>query len=139
MSAYLDKSQGITFVYSNIFDLYKKAKDSKLDAPFAVEGMKAAAPGMNPATNPLNGTLGRVIKAADLAKEAPQAFKPAELKTSETARTFPVPMGVREAEEKAAKLRSVQNLQKNLSDLSSAHEKLRFLLQELESLTKKKG
>lgn len=127
MSAYLDKSQGITFVYSNIFDLYKKAKDSKLDAPFAVEALRSEAP-----------ALGRVIKAADVAKEAPQAFKPAELKTTETQRTFPVPMGVQEAEEKARKLRSVQNLQKNLSDLSNAHDKLRFLLQELESLTKKK-
>lgn len=127
MSAYLDKSQGITFVYSNIFDLYKKAKESRLDAPFAVEALRSEAP-----------TRGRVIKASELAKEAPKAFQPAELKTSETQRTFPVPMGVQEAEEKARKLRSVQNLQKNLSDLSSAHEKLRFLLQELESLTKKK-
>lgn len=127
MSAYLDKSQGITFVYSNIFDLYKKAKDSKLDAPFAVETLRASEPAM-----------GRVIKAADVAKEAPKAFAPAELKTTETQRTFPVPMGVQEAEERARKLRSVQNLQKNLSDLNSAHDKLRFLLQELESLTKKK-
>jgi hypothetical protein len=129
MSAYLDKSQGITFVYSNIFDLYKKAKDSKLDAPFAVETLRGTA--SEPA-------VGRVIKAADLAKEAPKAFQPAELKTTDTQRTFPVPMGVQEAEERARKLRSVQSLQKNLSDLSSAHEKLRFLLQELESLTKKK-
>lgn len=120
MSAYLDKSQGITFVYSNIFDLYKKAKEAKLDAPFVAEQP-------------------RVLKAADL--KAAQPFRPEELKTPATERPFPVPMGVREAEEKAKKLgaRPVANLQKNLTDLSDAHEKLRFLLQELESLTKKKN
>ncbi len=129
MSAYLDKSQGITFVYSNIFDLYKKAKESRLDAPFAVESLRGPAASGEPA-------MGRVIKAADMAKEATKPFQPAELKNAE--RTFPVPMGVREAEEKARRLKSVQGLQKNLNDLSSAHEKLRFLLQELETLTKKK-
>lgn len=118
MSAYLDKSQGVTFVYSNIFDLYKKAKESKLDAPFVAE---------------------RVIKAETLKNAQP--FRPEELKAPATERTFPVPMGVREAEEKAKKLgaRPVANLQKNLNDLTDAHEKLRFLLQELESLTKKKS
>jgi hypothetical protein len=49
-------------------------------------------------------------------------------------------MGVREAEEKAKKqnMRPVASLQKNLNELTDAHEKLRFLLQELDSLTKKK-
>jgi hypothetical protein len=125
MSAYLDKSQGITFVYSNIFDLYQKAKESKLDAPFVAERP-------------------RVLKEASPAAGKAEAFAPKELETPNGERTFPVPMGVREAEEKAkaigqlAPSRPVANLQKNLSDLSQAHEKLRFLLQELESLTKKK-
>ncbi len=114
MSAYLDRSQGITFVYSNIFSLYKRAKDAKIDAPFVVERP-------------------RVIKdGADVADyEAPKL---------ETERPFAVPMGVREAEEKAKRLemRPLGKLQKNLSELTDAHEKLRFLLQELESLTKKK-
>lgn len=117
MSAYLDKSQGITFVYSNIFDLYKKAKEAKLDAPFVAE-------------------RSRVLKNAPVA----ESFQPSELVAPEGERTFAVPMGVREAEEKAKlkESRPVANLQKNLADLSNAHEKLRFLLQELESLTKKK-
>ncbi|RZA07311.1 MAG: hypothetical protein EOP11_08025 [Proteobacteria bacterium] len=123
MSAYLDKSQGITFVYSNIFDLYQKAKESKLDAPFVAERP-------------------RVMKENTAKVEN---FAPQELESPSGERPFPVPMGVREAEEKAKVLsqmiapsRPVANLQKNLSDLSQAHEKLRFLLQELESLTKKK-
>ncbi len=126
MSAYLDKSQGVTFVYSNIFDLYKKAKESKLDAPFVAEPVRSLE-------SP------RVLKAADI--KAAEPFRPEELKAPSSERPFPVPMGVREAEEKAKKMnmRPVANLQKNLSELTDAHEKLRFLLQELEGLTKKKG
>ena len=117
MSAYLDKTQGVTFVYSNIHDLLLKAKNAKLDSPYVAEQP-------------------RVLKAKDVKVEE---FKPAELKSE--ARPFPVPMGVREAEEKAKRqtMRPVANIQKNLSELTDAHEKLRFLLQELESLTKKKS
>lgn len=122
MSAYLDKSQGITFVYSNIFDLYKKAKESKIDAPFVAERTAPQA---------------RVLKEG-VAKV--EAFQARELETNTGERPYAVPMGVREAEEKAKRqnMRPVANLQKNLNELTDAHEKLRFLLQELESLTKKK-
>ena len=125
MSAYLDKSQGITFVYSNIYDLYKKAKNSKLETPFVAER-----------------SSGRVIKAEEFAKhEAARVdtFQPKELEVKAGERSFAVPMGVKEAEEKALKqkLSSVQSLQKNLSNLTEAHAKLRFLLQELETITKK--
>jgi ribosome assembly protein YihI (activator of Der GTPase) len=118
MSAYLDKSQGITFVYSNIFELYQKAKNSKLDAPFTAE-------------------RSRVIKKG---QEKVEEFQVRQLDAPVGERPFPVPMGVREAEEKAARqnMRPVASLQKNLSELTDAHEKLRFLLQELEALTKKK-
>lgn len=117
MSAYLDKSQGITFVYTNIHELYRKAKDAKIDAPFAAERP-------------------RVLKEGQAKVEA---FQPKTLETAAGERTFAVPMGVREAEEKAKKqaMRPVANLQKNLAELTDAHEKLRFLLQELEALTKK--
>jgi hypothetical protein len=123
MSAYLDKSQGVTFVYSNIHELYLKAKNSKLDSPYVAERATEQP---------------RVIKAAEAKVEA---FQPKELKTELNERPFPVPMGVREAEEKAKRLnmRPVANLQKNLNELTDAHDKLRFLLQELESLTKKKN
>jgi hypothetical protein len=120
MSAYLDKSQGVTFVFSNIFEIYKKAKEAKIDAPYVAERTSASA---------------RVIKKEDAKVEE---FQPAELKTTE--RTFPVPMGVKEAEEKAmrANMRPIANLQKNLSELTDAHERLKFLLQEIDALTKKK-
>lgn len=124
MSAYLDKSQGVTFVYSNIFQLYRQAKEARLDAPFVAPRPVA------PKTQP------RVLKDTDAKVET---YQPKELNSGE-ARTFPVPMGVREAEEKAKRQAAhpVASLQKNLSELTDAHEKLRFLLKELEALTKKK-
>ncbi len=108
MSAYLDKSQGITFVYSNVFDLYQQAKKAKLDSPYVAERP-------------------RVMKEAS---ETVSKYEPKELKADAS---------LAQADTEKMKLNQpLSNLQKNLKDLSSAHEKLRFLLQELESLTKKK-
>lgn len=119
MSAYLDKSQGVTFLFSNVHEVYKRAKEAKIDSPFVADRAPAA----------------RVIKKTEAKVEE---FKPAELKTTE--RTFAVPMGVKEAEEKAMRqnMRPIANLQKNLSELNEAHERLKFLIQEIDSLTKKK-
>lgn len=123
MSAYLDKSQGITFSFSNFHEAFLKAKHAKLDSPFVVEKSEP---------------VGRVIKAADAKVEK---FTAPEIKPAGTERPFEVPMGVREAEEKAKRLNMlpIAALQKNLNDLTDAQEKLRFLLQEIEALTKKKG
>ena len=126
MSAYLDKSQGVTFVFSNIYELYQKAKNTKLDAPLALD---------RESLKPKLKSSERVIK--EQAGLKIEEFKPKNIE--DNGRTFPVPMGVREAEEKALKANkhSVAQMKKNLGDLESAHEKLRFLLQELETLTKK--
>jgi hypothetical protein len=115
MSAYVDKNQGFTFVYSNIYDLYQKAKNAKIDGPFVAERP-------------------RVLKNQKF-----EAFQAQELNPQGHERTFPVPMGVKEAEEKAKRFRSVNILQKNMEDLSEAHSRLRFLLKELEQSTRKKS
>lgn len=130
MSAYLDRSQGFTFVFSNIYDLYKKAKDSKLDDPFLAEIKPEIKTEMK------REDLGRVIKSNDPRFQV-KAFKPEKLNSD---RSFPVPMGVREAEEKAMRQRAnpLYELKKNLSELKDAHSKLRFLLKELEELSDKK-
>ena len=116
MSAYLDKSQGVTFVYSNIYQLYLKAKNSKLDEPFHVE-----RPAMKKE---------KIIARVDAAQAEIKEFKP---------RAFEVPMGVKEAELKALKqgTESIVGIKKNLDGLKDAHAKLRFLLKELEEITKK--
>jgi hypothetical protein len=119
MSAYLDRSQGVTFVFSNIYQLYKKAKAADPESPIAIER--------------------KIIKERQAKLASVEKFTPPELKAKEGQRHFPVPMGVREAEAKALKenTKSMKEIKKNLSELTDAHEKLRFLLQELEALTKK--
>ncbi len=130
MSAYLDRSQGFTFVFSNIYDLYKKAKDAKLDDPYLAE--------IKPEVKLKKEEFGRVIKSGD-AQLKVKDFKPESLNSE---RPFPVPMGVREAEEKAMRMNAkpLHDLKKNLAELKDAQSKLRFLLKELEELSdKKKG
>ena len=130
MSAYLDRSQGFTFVFSNIYDLYKKAKDAKLDDPFLAEIKPEIKKELK------KEDFGRVIKNNDPRFQV-KAFSPEKLNSE---RPFPVPMGVREAEEKAMRqnAKSLHDLQKNLGELKDAHSKLHFLLKELEELSDKK-
>ena len=79
----------------------------------------------------------RVLKETDQDQAKIEKFTPKELSGGE--RNFTVPMGVREAEERAMRDRAkpMNDLKKSLSEMTDAHEKLRFLLSELESLTKK--
>ena len=128
MSAYLDRTQGFTFVFSNIYELYRKAKDAKLDEPFVAN--------LRPEKQAVKEGIGRVIKHGQ-AQEKIKEFKPEKVSSE---RTFSVPMGVREAEEKAMrqKARPLSELQRSLGDLKDAHAKLRFLLKEIEDLTEKK-
>ena len=121
MSAYLDRSQGVTFVFSNIFELYQKAKNAKLDEPFLVEPPRVYKQG---AINPS-------VKVT--------AYQEKNIET-DAKRTFAVPMGVREAEDKARAL-SAQlgsaGIRKNIDELKEAQQRLRFLLQEIEAMSKK--
>ncbi len=135
MSAYLDRSQGFTFVFSNIYEIYRKAKDSKLDDPLVVERMKKTDPAAR------QHAKGRVIKAGSPeAESARKLSELSELKPEGNERTFPVPMGVREAEEKAMRqnMKPISHLKENMGKIEDAHAKLRYLLSELEDLTKKK-
>ena len=119
MSAYLDRSQGVTFVYSNIFKLYLKAKNAKLDDPMPVERIQVKND--------------KIIREADFLKQSQvKEFK---------ARTFEVPMGVKEAEAKALLKRQdapMEALKENMKGLKDAHAKLRFLLKEIEEAAKNK-
>ena len=106
--AKLDKSQGITFVYTDLYELYKKTKNTKS------------------------------AKLDDIA-----VFK--RCGVSKSLREFPHPMGVKEALGKKQEIRRefqrsvdpLASLKHNLSGLSDAHARLRYLLEELDDLTKK--
>lgn len=122
--AKLDKSQGFTFAYTNLYELYKKAqnaenalnRDIEVPSPLAVNRRADAS------AQQANRTEGQ----------------------PEFIRTHVVPMGVQEAE---AKMRRkpipaiqdpLESLRTNIEALGEAQIKLRFLIQELDSITKKR-
>ena len=128
MSATRDTSQKATFVYSNLYKLYKQAK---------------AAP-----------QSGAVLKTHDLKSMDPvaiQPFRPTELlktrleqeakvpHSEELARVRPIPAAVKRVLSPTERTSAVavDSLKKNLSELNELHERLKFMLKEIEELTKK--
>ena len=97
--ARFDKSQGFTFVYSDLSKEFKKSENqNNLESPVLAIDKRAA---------------------------------------------FQRPMGVVEAEERAIRKTisgqedPLASLRQNLNSLSKAHARLRFLLEEIDTLTKK--
>jgi hypothetical protein len=141
MSATRDKNQRVTFVYSNLYQIYRKGKEAAVSAdPEAVIAKyKAAESG----ASTLGLSSGKVLKAKDLNVAAPaespqpaiavRAYEPVEL----IGKRLPKPASL-------ATLTSahhVQNdalnsLKQNLNALNDLHSRLRFMLQELEDLVK---
>ncbi len=128
MSATRDSSQKATFVYSNLYSLYKQAK---------------AAP-----------QSGAVLKAHDLKSTDPvaiQPFRPTELlknrlekeaktpHSEEITRVRPIPAAVKRnlSPTERSSAVAVTSLKKNLSELNELHERLKFMLKEIEELSKK--
>ena len=118
MSATLDKKQGITFLYQDLYTVFNKAR-SGTHASIA------------------SNDSPRVIKKSE--DPSVQAYQAKELDLNKSNRHFPLPLGVREAEQKATakKVAAMQELRKNMENLSGAQARLRFLLKELNDLSKK--
>lgn len=120
--AKLDKSQGFTFAYTNLYELYKKAKESDT----ALTDIEVSSP--------------LAVKRA--VAEPKQASLRSQVAVNGD-RSFAVPMGVREAEEKMERkaipgaMDPLESLRKNIDKLGEAQTRLRFLIQELDNITKK--
>jgi hypothetical protein len=144
MSATRDKSQKVAFVYSNLYQLYRKGRDAAIGAdPQAVIAkykaqQPAAGSEMAPGTQGLSS--GRVIKADDL--RAKPEFEPAvAVRHYEPAALIGKRLPKPEAITSAAGAHPIQNqalnsLKQNLNALQDLHARLRFMLQELEELVK---
>jgi hypothetical protein len=163
MSATRDKNQKVTFVYSNLYQIYRKGKDA------TVESNPAQAPAANaPVNSPVEGdfarpfsvekdvarglTTSKILKAADSSavvaetRAAPQVheFKPAELMAKRLEARTPVKMGLApQLVNRPASLpkregndSTIASLKQNLQSLNDLHSRLRFMLQELEELVK---
>lgn len=116
MSATRDKNQKFTFVYSNLYQLYKKGAEEK------------------PVRSPVHPkdefqvVSGRVIKAQDL-HHSVEKFNPVSL-------LKPAKPDLKVESKVDPKLDPLLSLKQNLQSLSQLHERLRFMLSELEDLVK---
>jgi hypothetical protein len=115
MSATRDKSQKITFVFSNFYHLYKKGKDAATSAELPEV----------PASE-------RVLKAGDanseLARPLAVNHRPAEFIGKRITKPPVLPPST-----------AIVSLRENLKSLTDLHSRLRFMLQELEDLVKDKA
>ncbi len=120
MSATRDKSQKITFIYKNFHELYRKGKEAAKQAPDAVTGVR---PGL---------TTGQILKVDDLNAPTFAAFTPTEFigKRIETAEAA---ASVRPMQARGP---AIESLKQNLKELNDLHSRLKFMLQELEELSK---
>lgn len=99
-----DSSQKIGFAYTNIYSLYKKAKQASPEMP----------------------TNARVFRVDELANVKITKFEPRVL-----SKDTPVAREVKGTN-------PFDDLKSNLNRLTELHSKLRFMLNELEDLVKKK-
>lgn len=121
MSATHDKSQKTTFVYSNLYQIYKKGKDAAMKAD-----VTSAAPFAIPSEK-------NVLKAGNVAQ--PESAGP-EVKIS--AYTPIDLIGKRVARPESISSNSaINSLKDNLKNLNDLHARLKFMLQELEELVRK--
>jgi hypothetical protein len=137
MSATRDKNQKTTFVYSNLYQLYKKGKEA------AVQAEVPAAPASSQVLKVEN--LNEPTFAATKVKISsyqPTEFiqkriekKPAVLKVAEQANQFVRPFSVSEAPA-VDQNPVIESLKNNLKSLNDLHSRLKFMLQELEDLVK---
>lgn len=138
MSATHDSSQKVTFVYTNLYQLFKKEqeelKDLKtLQEPAAPEAQAAPVPPV--ASTPLGLTRGVILKSEDIREKKIQvsAYTPVELMGK---RTIPKPAVL--SKPQLEQNQAVQSLRKNLGNLQDLHSRLKFMLTELDELVKTK-
>jgi hypothetical protein len=139
MSATRDKSQKITFVYSNLYSLYRKGFDRAREGATQDAGAQVPSRAVE-AANDLAGLRasahafesGVVIKAKDLKAPRATAYTPAELlgKRIDKPTAWVGQRPVAGAQDPLA------TLKQNLASLSDLQSRLRFMLKELEELIK---
>ncbi len=122
MSATQDKTQRTTFVFNNLYQLYKKG------APSPVAVQTAEVSGLQ---------KGKIIKAAEVNLQDPEnvqikTYRPVDLMSKPS----DLPRKAEETQAQAAPA-ALSGLKKNLSDLQDLHSRLKFMLKEIEELTKK--
>jgi hypothetical protein len=133
MSASRDQSQRFTFVYSNLYSLYKKGVQTAKESKTALDQESSQS---------LEGVVsGKIIKARDLNSFEEQNHQikkhiEKELKGEFLVKRLEVNPS-RESLHPSAR-EAMQGLKSNVQSLESLHEKLKFMLKEIEENTAKK-
>ena len=150
MSATRDSSQKVTFVYTNLFQLFKKEQQElnemqkpenqvaplTVAAPLAAPAAKLETPPAAPVSAaPMGLTRGAILKSEDIREKKIQvsAYTPVELMGK---RTIPKPAILTKPQHEQNQ--AVQSLRKNLGNLQDLHSRLKFMLTELDELVKTK-
>ena len=132
MSATRDPSQKHTFVYSNLYQLYQKGKvaahAAQVPAAHAAEAPELTRTGL---------ATGKIIKAEEM-QAAMNSAGPVGLRVAR--HEAPRLLGKRiEANRPnkvdASRRQAIDGLRDNLRQLQGLHERLRFMLKEIEELT----
>ena len=127
MSASRDSTQKVTFLYTNLHEVYKKAKNADLSA------IEAAAPVAKAELAHAGLELGRVIKTDDLHAPAfSQVRRHATPELKPELRKVERPAYLATSRENS----TLSGLKDNLKQLNDLHSRLRFMLQEIEDLVK---
>jgi hypothetical protein len=137
MSANRDTSQKTTFVYSNLYQLYRKGKEAAEQA----QTPAAEVPVSNPAVFQLPNQMGtlasekNVLKTGDLKAEAApsvSAYQPPSLLAK---RIVDKPQALKQ-QSMPAQSAALESLKANLKSLNDLHSRLKFMLEELQELVK---
>ena len=138
MSATQDKSQKTTFVYSNLYQLYKKGKEAAVNAPHVPT---ANEPSHIEAPHFAVPSSRNVLKSNDLKAQTEKLgvqvreYNPASLMKKRVA-TPPVLKAAPLSSASTSSNPALLALKENLKNLNDLHARLRFMLQELEELAK---
>jgi hypothetical protein len=127
MSATRDKSQKITFNFSNFYDLYKKGKQAAKNAELPSEQAFASSASGTPVPPPFHPSAHQVLKVEDLNAPslAVREHRPAEF----IGKRVPKPPVLQPST-------AIVTLRENLKSLTELHSRLKFMLEELEELVK---
>lgn len=127
MSATQDKSQKTTFVYSNLYQLYKKGQTAAKNAEIPAESVAKvdATPFVAPSSRNVIKSGDAKINAAKINVAKVTEYHPSSLIGKRVSRP-----------ESISSNAALSSLKDNLKNLNDLHARLRFMLQELEDLAK---
>jgi hypothetical protein len=141
MSASRDKTQKTAFVYSNLYQLYRKGKEAAMQAdvppPPSAESLSETHSSVFQLPNSM-GTLAsekNVLKTHDLKAEAAPAVNAYQPPSLLAKRIVEKPQALQK-NQMPAQSAAIQSLKENLKTLNDLHARLKFMLEELQDLVK---